>query len=55
MANLKRGFSEPSGVAVLPVARPIGSKRGWTISYRAIEPLAMTCDAVDHFRHRLAQ
>ena len=46
MANLKRGFSEPSGVAVLPVARPIGSKRGWTIPYRAIEPLAMTCDAL---------
>ena len=46
MANLKRGFSEPSGVAVLPVARPMGSKRGWAIPYRAIEPLAMTCDAL---------
>ena len=46
MANLKRGFSEPSGVAVLPVARPMGSKRGWAIPYRAIEPLAMACDAL---------
>jgi len=45
MLNPKRSFSEPSGVAVFPTARPVESKRGWVIPYRAIEPLAVAIDA----------
>ena len=45
MLNPKRSFSEPSGVAVFPAARPVESKRSWVIPYRAIEPLAVAIDA----------
>jgi len=45
MLNPKRGFSDPSSVAVFPTARPVESKRGWVIPYRAIEPLAVAIDA----------
>jgi putative colanic acid biosynthesis UDP-glucose lipid carrier transferase len=45
MLNPKRGFSEPSSVAVFAPARLVESKRGWVIPYRAIEPLALAIDA----------
>ena len=46
MTYLKRDFREPSGIAVPPFVTSRRSDRSWTISYRAIEPVAMVADAL---------
>ena len=47
MNYFKRDFSEPESVTLTPTLKKVSQrKRAWTISYRAIAPVAMAVDAI---------
>lgn len=53
MNYVKRNFSEAKSVAIGAVAAPPRRRRGWTIPYRAIAPVAMAIDVLVIFASSL--